>query len=85
MWFSFLSFSSFLNRLGGTYPSEGKKERYGMFVKGQEKGSHSVKVKEKLFQSLCPWCESGGKSVSPPQAFAVQCTYTLVWLPWSLR
>ena len=69
MWFSFLSFSSFfLNRLGGTCSSAGKKERYGMFIKGQEK------VKEKLFQSLCTWCESGEKLVSQPQVFAVQCS-----------
>ena len=75
MWFSFLSFSSFFkNRSGGTCSSAGKKERYGMFIKGQEKGSHLMKVKEKLFQSLCTWCESGEKLVSQPQVFAVQCS-----------
>ena len=45
-----------------------------MFIKGQEKGSHLMKVKEKLFPSLCTWCESGEKLVSQPQVFAVQCS-----------
>ena len=38
-----------------------------MFIKGQEKGSHLMKVKGRLFHLLGPWCESGEKLVSQPQ------------------